>query len=144
MPSLDKLLRRFFYSVDHMALICQWMTVIALAMIAGLLWALSQYAFPLSVPIIRLSPSQFAIVQEHLSKIPHNQPLIIYRKEERLLFVLENIMVYQNDKMMLTVSPLVTTDMSQELNDTRYVSYRLEVGRHRLFDIVFSKKEAPL
>ena len=144
MPSLEKLLRRFFYSVDHMALVCQWMTVIALTMIAGLLWGLSQYAFPLSVPVIRLSTSQFAIAQEHLSQVPHDQPLVIYRKEERLLFVLENIMVYQNDKMLLTVSPLAPTDLSQASTDTQDVSYRLEVGRHRLFDIIFSKKEAPL
>ncbi len=144
MPSLDKILRRFFSSVDYMALVCQWMTVIALTMIAGLLWALSQYAFPLSVPIIRLSQSQFAIAQEHLSLIPQNQPLMIYRKGEQQLFVLEDIRVYQNDKMMLTVSPLILSDTENNTDPTRYVSYRLEVGRHRLFDIVFSKKEAPL
>jgi len=141
MPSLEKLLHRFSQSVDHMALVCQWMTVVALATIAGLLWGIAHYTFPLSVPVLRLSPSQFAIAQEHLAKIPQNSPLVIYRKGEKLTFVLQDVTVYQNDKMMLTVMPLFTNIPEKSTAPSRYVSYRLEVGKYKLFDIVFSKKE---
>jgi len=141
MPSLEKVVQRFLRSVDHMAFVCQWMTVVALAAIAGLLWGIGHYMFPLSVPVLRLSPSQFAIAQEHLAKIPQHSPLTIYRKGERLTFILQDVTVYQNDKMMLTVMPLLTNAPEQNTDTTRYVSYRLEVGKYRLFDIVFSKKE---
>lgn len=124
-----------------MAFVCQWLTVISLATIAGLLWGISHYMFPLSVPVLRLSPSQFAIAQEHLTKIPHHSPLVIYRKGERLTFILQDVTVYQNDKMMLTVMPLFPNVPEKNTDTIRYVSYRLEVGKHQLFDIVFSKKE---
>jgi hypothetical protein len=144
MLSLEKFLRRFLHSVDHMAFVCQWMTVVALASIAGLLWGIANFKFPLSVPVLRLSESQFAIAQEHLAKIPPQGPLVMYHKGEKLTFALQNITVYQNDKMMLTVLPIFMNSPETESDNTRYVSYRLEVGTHRLFDIVFSKKEAQL
>jgi hypothetical protein len=140
--SLKQFQRRFLSSVDHMAIVCEWMTVISLAMIAGLLWGISQHKLPLSVPVIRLSASQFAISQEHLGKVPTQTPLTIYRKGKKNTFILQDVTVYQNDKMMLTVLPVFSSEPEIHPNTARYVSYRLEVGRTRLFNIIFPKKKA--
>lgn len=140
MNFLEALQGRFLGTIDRMAFVCEWLTIILLSMIAGFLILLFQYRFPLSVPVLRVSPTEFIISQEHLGKIPQKTPLLIYRKGESQRFILQKLQVYESDTLLLTVTPILQNNTPQKEDTSRYVSYRLEVGKYRLLDIIFQNK----
>lgn len=136
MPFFNKFNFSKSWSIDMVATVCQWVSVVVVTAIAGLLWGLATYPFSLRIPAMRVSVTDFTIAQEHLSLLPQHDTLVFYKKGKRVSGILQSVMPYKQAELLLTLTPIYEEDFSYlGFSDP----YQLEIQKKSFLDILLQR-----